>query len=413
MPRAVHQVAPDAPRAIVRTRTWVHERTASPTFTYHLILGVLLSLLSLGLIMVLSASSVTSYGATHSSYTVFFNQARYAAGGAVVCFIASRVPVKVWRRGARIALAGTVLLEAAVYTPLGVRIQGNRNWIHIGGQSIQPSEFVKIALILFGASVLSKRLHRLHLLKDALIPFVLPGAALPIVMVVAGHDLGTGLVMLTIVAAMLWAAGVPTRLFAITGAGFAGGAAIMAITSPNRMRRIHTWLGGTCADPTGTCWQSIHGQYALADGGWSGVGLGASREKWYWLPEAHNDFIFAIIGEELGLPGTLVVLGLFSVLAYGCYRLVARLEDPFVRVASAGVMAWVVGQAIINIGSVIGLLPVIGVPLPLVSAGGSALVTTMFAFGMLLSFARTEPGCVEALGAGARTALGRRLNRVG
>jgi cell division protein FtsW len=391
---------------------WLRERTASPTFTYHLILGVLVSLLCLGLVMVLSASSVTSYGATHSSFTVFFNQARFAGLGVVAAFVASRFTVRLWKRIARLSLIVTIVLELLVYSPLGVRIQGNRNWIHVAGQSIQPSEFIKVGLILFGAVTLAQQRRRLHLLKDALVPFVLPGATIPLVMVVGGHDLGTGLVMLGIVATMLWAAGVPARLFTLTGAGFAGGAAVMAITSPNRMRRIHTWLGGTCTDPTGTCWQSIHGQYALADGGWWGVGLGASREKWYWLPEAHNDFIFAIIGEELGVPGTLVVLVLFSALAYACYRLVTRLDDPFVRIASAGVMAWVVGQAIINVGSVIGLLPVIGVPLPLVSAGGSALVTTMFAFGMLLSFARTEPRCVDALEAGARTWVGRRLNRI-
>jgi cell division protein FtsW len=165
------------------------------------------------------------------------------------------------------------------------------------------------------------------------------------------------------------------------------------------MNRIHSWIGGGCTDPNGACWQTIHGQYALADGGWWGVGLGASREKWQWLPEAHNDFIFAIIGEELGLPGTLVVIGLFAVIAVACYRLVLRSDDFFTRVATAGVMVWILGQAVINIGAVIGLLPVIGVPLPLVSSGGSALVTTLFALGMLVSFARNEPGCREALAA--------------
>jgi cell division protein FtsW len=177
----------------------------------------------------------------------------------------------------------------------------------------------------------------------------------------------------------------------------AGLAASLALTSVNRMGRIQSWLVG-CTDPD-KCFQTIHGQYALADGGWWGVGLGASREKWMWLPEAHNDFIFAIIGEELGLPGTLVVIALFGVLAFACYRLVLRSKDFFVRVATAGVMVWILAQAVINIGSVIGLLPVIGVPLPLVSSGGSALMATLFALGMLLSFARNEPGCREALAA--------------
>jgi cell division protein FtsW len=186
-------------------------------------------------------------------------------------------------------------------------------------------------------------------------------------------------------------------MFFMAGVGSAALAATLALTSANRMGRIHSWLAG-CTDPN-KCFQTIHGQYALADGGWWGVGLGASREKWSWLPEAHNDFIFAIIGEELGLPGTLMIIALFGLLAYACYRLVLRSDDFFVRVATAGVMVWILAQAAINIGSVIGLLPVIGVPLPLVSSGGSALMATLFALGMLLSFARNEPGCREALAA--------------
>ena len=143
--------------------------------------------------------------------------------------------------------------------------------------------------------------------------------------------------------------------------------------------------------------RQVHGLYALADGGWWGVGLGASKEKWAWLAEAHNDFIFAIIGEELGLPGTLVILALFAALATACYRLIVRTDDQFVRIATGGVLGWILLQAAINIGAVIGLLPVIGVPLPFVSAGGSALVTTMLAMGMLVSFARHEPGAREVL----------------
>jgi cell division protein FtsW len=175
-------------------------------------------------------------------------------------------------------------------------------------------------------------------------------------------------------------------------------AAVMVLTSENRLARFDVWLGRD-TDPFGAARQPLHGRYALADGGWWGVGLGASREKWQWLSEPHNDFIYAIIGEELGLPGTLVVLALFAALALVCYRIVLRTDDFFIRVATGGVMAWIVVQAMVNIGAVIGLLPVIGVPLPLVSSGGSSLVTTMLALGMLLSFARSEPGCAEALAA--------------
>ncbi len=214
-----------------------------------------------------------------------------------------------------------------------------------------------------------------------MVPVVLPVGVIVVGLVLAGRDLGTGLVLLLVLAALLFAAGAPARIFLGAAAVMTGLALVLAVTSANRMARIEAWLKGSCPDQLNTCFQSIHGKYALADGGWWGVGLGASREKWSWLPEAHNDFIFAIIGEELGLVGALVVLALFAVLAWACYRLVVRSDDAFVRIATAGVMAWVIGQALINIGAVIGMLPVIGVPLPLVSSGGTALLTTMFALG--------------------------------
>src|SRR5262249_42366894 len=157
--------------------------------------------------------------------------------------------------------------------------------------------------------------------------------------------------------------------------------------SQNRMDRITAWLGGAdCSDYYGVCWQAVHAKWALASGGWWGVGLGASREKWSWLPEAHNDFIFAIVGEELGLVRSLAVLGLFAVLALGRLRVVLRSDDLFIKIATGGVLTWVIGQAVINVGAVLGLLPVVGVPLPLVSSGGSALLTTMIALGMVIGF---------------------------
>jgi cell division protein FtsW len=284
-----------------------------------------------------------------------------------------------------------------VFSPLGVNVNGNRNWIAVGGLQVQPSEFAKIGLVLFGATVLAKKRRKLAEFMHAVVPLICPAGGLLLLLVLMGHDLGTALVLLAILGGMLFASGVPTRMFAIAGGSAVVLAGAMVLTSGNRMGRISTWLAGACSDPNGTGFQTCHGLYALADGGWWGVGLGASREKWQWLPEAHNDFIFSIIGEELGLPGTLIVMGLFALLALACYRLVARTDDFFIRIASAGVMVWILVQAIINIGSVIGALPVIGVPLPLVSAGGSALVTTLFGLGMLISFARNEPGCREAL----------------
>ena len=376
------------------------ERLESPITTYYLLLSATAMLVVIGLVMVLSASSVTSFKDTNSSYTVFLSQLQAAVVGIIGAFVATRIPLTTWKRASVPLLIGAIFLQSLVFVPgLGVSVNGNRNWIQVAGQQVQPSEFAKVALVLFGATVLAKKRRKLGQFMHAVVPLVFPAGALLLLLVLGGKDLGTGLVLLAIIGGLLFAAGVPARMFLVAGGGSAALAAVMVVTSANRMGRIKDWIGGGCVDPHGSCWQTTHGQYALADGGWWGVGLGASREKWQWLPAAHNDFIFAIIGEELGLPGTLVIIGLFGLLAFACYRLVLRSGDFFVRVATAGVMVWILAQAVINMGAVIGLLPVIGVPLPLVSSGGSALVTTLFGLGMLLSFARNEPGCREALAA--------------
>ena len=376
----------------------VWQQLDSPVTIYYLLLSATAMLVVIGLVMVLSASSVTSYKDTNSAFTVFFSQLQFAVAGVISLLLAIRIPLTTWKRLSVPLLAAAIFLQALVFVPgLGVEVNGNRNWIRILGQQVQPSEFAKVALVLFGATVLTKKRRKLGEFMHVLVPLVFPAGGLLLLLVLGGGDLGTGLVLLAIIAGVLFAAGVPARMFFVAGAGSAVLVAAMALTSANRMGRIQTWLGG-CTDPD-KCFQTIHGQYALADGGWWGVGLGASREKWSWLPAAHNDFIFAIIGEELGLPGTLVIIGLFGLLAFACYRLVLRSGDFFVRVATAGVMVWILAQAVINMGAVIGLLPVIGVPLPLVSSGGSALVATLFGLGMLLSFARNEPGCREALAA--------------
>jgi len=229
-----------------------------------------------------------------------------------------------------------------------------------------------------------------------------PVAVAMLALVMLGRDLGTALILLGLVAALLFTAGAPLRVFAISGIATGAAVAVLVGTSQNRMDRVQSWLaGGSPKDYQGAAWQTTHGLWALASGGWWGVGLGASREKWSWLPEAHNDFIFAVIGEELGLAGTLVVLALFAALGIGLFRLVLASDDMFVKIATGGVLAWVLGQAVINIGAVLGMLPVIGVPLPLVSSGGSALVTTMVGLGMALGFARRVPGAPEALAARA------------
>jgi len=375
-------------------------RLESPVTSYYVLLGTTVVLVVVGLVMVMSASMVTSYKDDGSAFAIFLNQLVFAVVGLVGAGVAARIPVAWYRRLASPALAVAIALQLLVFTRLGVSVGGNRNWVRVlPGLQIQPSELTKIGLILVGALVLSNKRKVLGSLRHVLFPFILPVTAVTIGLVLLGHDLGTALVLLGIVGALLFVAGVPARFFLLAGAAASALSAVLVVTSDNRMRRITDWLGGGCTDPDGSCGQSVHGIFALADGGWWGVGLGASKEKWNWLPEAHNDFILAIIGEELGLPGTLVILLLFTLFGWACYRIVLRSRDQFVRIATAGVMAWVLLQAMVNIGAVIGLLPVIGVPLPLVSAGGSALVTTMVALGMLLSFARDEPGAREILSA--------------
>ncbi|MFC7491994.1 MULTISPECIES: putative lipid II flippase FtsW [unclassified Knoellia] len=376
------------------------ERLDRPVTTYYVLAGVTSILVGFGLIMVLSASTVTSLNATDSgtAYSIFISQLVFAIIGGVALIVASRLSVATWKRLALPLVGAALVLQVLVFTPLGFDVKGNRNWLDFKVFTMQPSELLKVGLALSGGLILSAKRKRLNRVGHALVPFVFPLAMLAIGLVLLGHDLGTVLILSAVVGGTMFTAGVPGRWFALSAAGFAAMAVAFVVTSPNRLGRFDVWLGRD-TDPTGMARQSIHGRYALADGGWTGVGLGQSREKWEWLSEPHNDFIFAIIGEELGLPGTIMVLALFVVLALACYRLVMRSSDFFVRIATAGIMSWIVVQAMINVGSVIGLLPVIGVPLPFVSSGGSSLVTTMLALGILLSFARAEPGCAKALAA--------------
>ncbi|MCK0112667.1 putative lipid II flippase FtsW [Ornithinimicrobium sp. F0845] len=387
----------------------VGERLRSPVAPYYLLLGATSLLVAIGLVMVLSASSVSSFQQDGSSYTVFLTQLMYAGAGIVLAFLCSRLPVRAWKWLAPWGMVAAIGLQALVFSPLGVDFQGNRNWISLAGFSVQPSEFGKLALVVFGAAVLARKRRVLGRISHVLIPFVIPGAGVLIALVLAGHDLGTVLILTAITGGMMFGAGVQARWFIGVAALTGGGAAYMAALSANRMERIQVWIGDICTTPdVKGCFQKVHAEYALADGGWWGLGLGGSREKWGLLPEPHNDFILAIIGEELGLPGTLTVMALFVVIAYACYRIVVTSPDFFVRIAACGIMVWLVAQAMLNIGSVIGMLPIIGVPLPLVSSGGSALVAALMGVGVLLSLARSLPGARESL-AGRPSVLRRTL----
>ena len=383
------------PARPARARSAWAARLQSPLAAYYLVLGSTIALVVLGLIMVLSSSSVESLRTLHSSYTIFAKQAMFAAIGLPLAVVAAWVPPKAWRALAwplQLLGFGALLLVLA----MGQSVNGNRNWVVIAGITLQPSEAVKLALVVWVAAVLERKRPLMHQTVHAVVP-VVPVVGLLLALVLAGRDLGTALVLMGLVAALMFTAGVPLRVFAVSGGLALFAVFVLVTTSPNRMQRLAAWRGGGTADPQGTNWQPLHALWALASGGWWGLGLGESRQKWFWLPEAHNDFIFAVIGEELGLVGTLAVLGLFAMLGIGLFRLVLAADDVFVKIATGGVLAWVLGQALVNIGAVVGLLPVVGVPLPLVSSGGSALVTTLIALGMVLGFARRVPGAAEAL----------------
>jgi len=361
--------------------------------TYYLILGSTLALTAIGIMMVLSASSVEAIAAGESPYSAAMKQGLFAAIGVFVMFVLSRVNVVWLKRFAWPAIILAVVLLALVLL-VGRSTLGNQNWIDVGPFTFQPSEAAKLALALWMATVLNRKVKLLDNWRHVMVPVVVPGAAAVLVLILAGNDLGTAMIVMMILAAGLFFAGVRLYLFAIAGAVLAAGTAFLAITSPNRMCRILSWTGQTCADGSDLNYQSTNGLYGLASGGWFGVGLGQSRQKYSWIPEAHNDFIFAIIGEELGLIGTTVVLVLFAILGTAIYRVVVAQQDLFHRVLAGTIMVWLLGQATVNMAVVTGLLPVVGVPLPFISYGGSALLMSLCAIGVVLSLARAqmEPG---------------------
>ena len=363
---------------------------AAETGNYFLLLGTTLFLVAFGLVMVLSSSSIESYLQNDSDFfAAFTKQGLYALIGIPLMLLVSRLPLTFFKKWAWLFLVGSMCLQLLVFVPgIGWGYGGNTNWIKIAGISGQPSELVKLALIIWTAWVLWTKAPLLGDWRHVLLP-IAPIGGLAIGLVLLGGDLGTAIIMLAIVFGALFFAGVKLRFLALPAilVGFLGLA--FALAGGSRSARISAWMTG-CADvdTIDACWQPVHGTWALAAGGVFGVGLGNSKAKWSWLPEADNDYIFAIIGEELGLVGAIVVLALFIVLAFAFIRVIRSTDDAFSRIATSGVMIWIVAQALINIAVVLGLLPVLGVPLPLISAGGTALISSLVAIGVVLSFAR-------------------------
>jgi len=372
-----------------------------PLASYQLVLGVTGLLLGLGLIMVLSASSVFALRVYGNSFEIFMRQAIFAVLGLTAMVVAMRIPLERVRQLARPALFSVVLLIGLTFTPLGMDINGNRNWLPLfAGFNLQPSEFAKLAIALWIADLYTRRHKYLGTTRYVITP-VVPVAGAVAALVVAQKDLGTAVILFAIIGGMLWVAGLPLKPMLGFGAGLLVLLLFFVATAQHRVERFMSFLN-PMADPEQSGYQAIKAMQGFARGGFWGLGLGGSRQKWGALPEAHTDFILAVIGEELGLAGSLVVIGLFLLLAYTGFRIAHRSRDKFARYLAAGITIWLTTQAIINIGMVLGLLPVIGVPLPLISYGGSSMLATLAALGLLANCATTEPGAARALATSRR-----------
>ena len=361
-----------------------------PINLYYMLLGSTLSLSILGLIMVFSASSIHSLDARGSTFAIVLRQFIFLALSIPMAWVLSRLSLTQWKVIARFGVSVSVILLLIVQI-IGKSVNGNRNWISLGFIDVQPSEIAKFLMILWAGYTLAKR-ERAGAIQSNVVALIGPAFLLCMILVMAGRDLGTASVFAFIVAGLLWVSGLRLGIFGIgLAAGFAA-LAVLILTSPFRVERFAVFLNPFAEDQYKLYgWQPAHSILGLASGGLFGVGLGASRQKWGNLAEAHTDFIFAVIGEELGLFGTLATLLLFSIFLFAIFKLALRAHDPMVRYVCAGIGCWIAIQTILNIGSAISVLPVVGVTLPLVSYGGSALVATYMGIGFVLGAARRDP----------------------
>jgi len=384
---------------IARVRVALGPLTAwlgRPLASFHLVLAVFGLLTGIGLVMVASASSVASvqnYGT--SVYSLFKKQLAFALLGLVVFWLGMRVSLHRIRALSGPVVTASVVALLLVLSPLGHAASGSGRWFTIGPISIQPVEVAKLSLALWGAHVLVNKKAVLHQYRHLLVP-VVPVALLLFTLVILEPDLGSTITLGVVLIALLWFVGAPLRLFAVILAGAAGALAVLAISAPYRLQRVLSFLRPG-ADTSNASYQANQSLYALGNGGLWGQGLGTGSAKYGYLPNVQTDFIFALIGEELGFIGCALILGLFAMVAVVGMRIAARNIDPWNRLVAATLTSWLVAQAAINIGYVVGLLPVTGIPLPMISYGGSSLVITMLVFGILANLARHEPEAVAAL----------------
>jgi cell division protein FtsW len=383
-----------------------------PLASYYLLLASIGLLLIFGLIMVFSATSVENFQETRSAYTSLIKQSTWAVVGLFGFWFCQRLPMRTYRAISKVLLIGClalmVVLDGLAFLtaltakpgaePTPVRLgplYAQELWLYIGPVQLQPSELAKIGLVLWSADVLARKGTKIVSWRELITPLF--PVALLLFGLVGYSDFGTMTCLFVLFLGVLWAAGVRKRVFAALFAAAAVGMTLLITMAPYRWQRLTVFLDPGHADRSKGAYQFFQGLYAIANGGWFGVGLGQSQLKWGWLPNGHNDSIFAVIGEELGVVGCVVLLALFGVFAYTGLRIARRVEHPFRRLVAAGITCWLVGQATINIGGVIGIMPMTGVPLPFISDGGTALIVALAAAGILTSFARAEPDAARAL----------------
>ena len=369
---------------------------ARPELPYFLIIWSTVFLCALGLTMVLSSSTVTSLQESGNSYSIFIRQFLFLILGAAAAYWAFKVQGKIWLRLAKVSLTISVFILLLPFVPsLGKNINGNRNWIEIGGFTLQPSEFAKFGLILWCAF----QLRRIDLVagKNPM-ALIWPGLVVIEGLIILEKDLGTALLVAIIFGGILFVSGAPIKHFIFVIAAGAIIASVLIFSSNYRMSRFAALF-----DPFDeryykfSGWQPAHSIMGLASGGLWGSGLGASKQKWANLAEAHTDFIFSVIGEELGLLGTLLVLALYAALIYSMLRIALKTKDDFSRYVTAGIACWFIAQVTVNIGSVTSVIPVIGVTLPFISYGGSSLLANLLAVGYVLGVARRTPEIAEGI----------------
>jgi cell division protein FtsW len=365
-------------------KAWLQDNFRAESIYFYRLAGLTGFLVVFGLVMVLSSSSIDSLVANRDAYYIFSRQLIYALIGLALMLVIASLPVSFIRNRVGLVLMIGFGLQLAVPF-IGISVNGNTNWLSIAGFTLQPSEFLKLALIMYMGWFISNREFEMDNPQRVLYPLLAVGGG-AVLLVMIGRDLGTAVIFSFIIFGTLLMAGAPGKILGRVALLAIGLAAVATATSASRMARITAWLNPGSASSDAFNWQFEHGTWALAAGGVFGVGLGNSKMKWSWIPEVENDFIFAVIGEELGLVGAMVVIGMFALLIASLIRVMLRAQSTFARVTTLGVVIWILSQSAVNIAVVLGVLPVLGVPLPLISAGGSSLIATLAGIGLVLAF---------------------------